>query len=420
MASIPQGIRSVFDDWSKEFAATVWPRFQVLVFAAILCVGRHTVCRLLRIAGTLAEGHWSSFHRVLSARRWSPGRLARRLAQQVLKQLVSCGVVLLSGDDTVTSHPGKKVYGKGKHRDAVRSTHSFTAWKWGHKWVVLAIQVRLPGCDRPWALPVLCALYCSPEENARLGRRHKTPCDLMRQLLCMLLRWFPQRKFRFSGDGGYGTHALARFAARQPRLNLVSKFYPDANLYDPPPKRRRGTKERPRVTGKKRPAPQEAVAKTRRRQRLKVAWHGGGTRQVAVVTGTGHWYKSGAGLVPVRWVFVEDRTGTHRDEYFFTTDVDLTPQQIIAAYTGRWAIEVMFQEVREHLGLESTRGWCEQTIHRAEPCLFGLYSLVALWFAALPKSRRRPVVPWTGRTKSGLKFSDAITLVRREIWRFWV
>lgn len=421
MASIPQGVRSVFHEWSGEFSETVWPRFQVLMFAALVCVGRHTVCRLLRIAGVLAEGHWSSYHRVLSKRRWSSWRLARILARHVLEQFVPRGIVSLSGDDTVTSHPGKKVYGKGRHRDAVRSTHSYTAWRWGHKWVVLAIQVQLPGLSRPWALPVLYALYRSPEEDQRLGRRHKTPCDLMRQLLCVLLRWFPERKFVFVGDGGYGTHALARFADGQPRLTLVSKFYPDANLYDPPPKRKPGTNGRPAVKGRKRAAPQDVVAKTQRPQRLKVSWYGGGWRQVAVVTGTGYWYKGGEGLVAVRWVFVKDRTGTHRDEYFFTTDVHLTPKQIVEAYTGRWAIEVMFQEVREHLGLETTRGWSAQTILRAEPCLFGLYTLVALWFSQLPEHERAaPAVAWIASDKPTLTFSDAITFVRRQVWSFWV
>ncbi len=45
-----------------------------------------------------------------------------------------------------------------------------------------------------------------------------------------------------------------------------------------------------------------------------------------VVTGTGHWYKSGRPLVAVRWVFVRDLTGTHRDEYFFTTDSTMSPE----------------------------------------------------------------------------------------------
>lgn len=185
--------------------------------------------------------------------------------------------------------------------------------------------------------------------------------------------------------------------------------------------RKPGTNGRPRVKGRKRPSPEEVVAKTRSRQRLKVSWYGGGSRSVAVVTGTSHWYKGGEGLVAVRWVFVEDLTGTHRDEYFFTTDVSRTPKQIIEAYTGRWAIEVTFEETREHVGLESTRGRCPQTILRAEPCLFGLYTLVALWFAELPeKERREPAVSWTGSEKQTLAFSDAITLVRRHIWRFWV
>jgi len=52
-----------------------------------------------------------------------------------------------------------------------------------------------------------------------------------------------------------------------------------------------------------------------------VTWYGGTTRRVEVVTGTGHWYKSGQELVPVRWVGVRDLTGTPREEYFFTTGV---------------------------------------------------------------------------------------------------
>lgn len=111
----------------------------------------------------------------------------------------------------------------------------------------------------------------------------------------------------------------------------------------------------------------------------------------------------------------------HRDEDFFTTDVDLTPKQIIETYTGRWAIEVTFEETREHVGLETTRGRCARTILRAEPCLFGLYTLVALWFSELPENeRRQPAVGWTGSVKQTLTFSDAITLVRRHIWRNWV
>ena len=42
----------------------------------------------------------------------------------------------------------------------------------------------------------------------------------------------------------------------------------------------------------------------------------------------------------MRWVFVHDLTGTHRDEYFFTTDVAMSPAAVIETYTGRWKIEM--------------------------------------------------------------------------------
>jgi hypothetical protein len=124
-------------------------------------------------------------------------------------------------------------------------------------------------------------------------------------------------------------------------------------------------------------------------------------------------------VVSVRWVFVQDRTGTHRDEYFFTTDTGLTPAAIIETYTGRWNIETTFQELRSYLGLETTRGWCRNTVLRAEPCLFGLYTVVALLYAALPaKAARVRGVAWPG--KHDVTFSDAITAVRRWLWQEWV
>ena len=89
------------------------------------------------------------------------------------------GPVSLAGDDTVDEHRGAKVYGKGCHRDPVRSTHSYTAYRWGHKWVVLAILVQFPFATRPWALPVLVALYRSagegPKAKAQAARPRPRP-----------------------------------------------------------------------------------------------------------------------------------------------------------------------------------------------------------------------------------------------------
>jgi DDE superfamily endonuclease len=418
--AVPRPARSLLDCLAGGFTRPTFLRVVVLALAAILTVGQRTVCNLLRTLGALAPGHPSSYHRVFSRRRWTCWRLARGLCCWVFDHLVPEGTALLAGDDTVDGHKGEKVFGKACHRDPVRSTHSYTAYRWGHKWVVLAVLVRLPFARRPWALPLLVALYRSEDDNEKAGRRHKTPQHLLRQLCRVLLRWLPRRRFLLAGDGGYNSHETARFASRRRgRLHLVSKFYPDANLYKPPPvvrgKRPNG---RPRKKGAKLPTPQEVVAGAER-VRLNVAWYGGGRRDVETVSGRGHWYKGGEGLVQVLWVFVHDLGGTHRDEYFFTTDVTLSAREVVEAYAARWNEETTFQEMRSYLGLETTRGWKQRTVLRAAPCLFGLYAVVVCLYSQLPRRYARArAVDWPG--KQDVTFSDAITAVRRWLWLEWV
>jgi len=456
MLVIPDFAQPVLSSFAPVFYHPTYQRFLLLLIAAILTTGRRTVSNLLRTAAELAPGHPSSYHRVLSRRRWSSLRLARILARFLLDHWAPDGPVRLAGDDTVDEHRGAKVYGKGCHRDPVRSTHSYTAYRWGHKWVVLAILVKFPFATRLWALPVLVALYRNPEgrpkakaparkgrrkkakdrakvqakerarrqararaakgAGARPARRHKTPSELMRQLLAVLIHWFPDRQFVFAGDGGYGTHALARFARRHRRhLTLVSLFYANAALHEPPPVVVGKKNGRPRKKGDRRPTPEATVAAARRRTPLDVSWYGGGRREVEVVVGAGHWHKSGEGLVEVEWVYVHDLTGTHRDSYLFSTDPSMAPARVIETYTGRWNIETTFAEMRAYLGLETTRGRTQATVSRAAPCLFGLYSVVAALYAELPaEATAEGAVVYRG--KAEVTFSDAISVVRRRLW----
>jgi hypothetical protein len=413
---LPKPVHAVFEPLAPALTRPTYHRLVLLALAAILTVGGRTVANLLRTLGALAPGHSSSYHRALSHRRWPPRRLARRYIAAVLARFAPRGPVELAGDDTVTEHPGAQVYGKGCHRDPVRSTHSFTAYRWGHKWVVLAVLVRFPFCRRRWALPLMVALY-RPEEKGIDGvskRAHKTPVDLLGQMLRILIRWSPDRTFVCCADGNYAAHELAEVAAANPRrLTFVSKFYATANLFEPPPPY--SGQGRPRVKGQELPKPAQVVHDTPKRPVLTVAWYGGERRRVEVVAGSGWWYQGGRPLIPVRWVFVRDRTGTHRDEYFFTTDVTMSPRAVIATYTGRWNIETTFQEARSYLGLETTRGRVRNTVLRAEPCLLALYTLVVWLYAELPvRYRRARVVDWLG--KSDVTFSDVITAVRRYLW----
>ena len=415
MLSLPSAAEPLFMKLSVAFTRPTFQRILPLCAGAILAIGPRTVTALLRIMRGLVPGHPSSYHRVFSRAVWSLWPLGKILATAILRHIPPDQPVLVPMDDTTAQHRGKKVYGKGCHHDAVRSSHTHVVWRWGHRWVVLAISVKFPFTSRRWALPVLAALYRPKELDEAEGRRHKTAPDLARQLMATLIRWFPARTFVFLGDGGYASHELARFCFRhRTRAALVSRFHGDANLYAPPPKRL-ARKGRPRIKGAKLPAPQNVVRRSRRTKGT-VGWYGGTRRQVEWISGTGHWYKGGRGLVPIRWVFVHDLDGTHRDEYFYTTQTTLRSEQIITYFTARWPIETTFQEMRRHLGFETPRERVAKSVLRTGPCLLGLFSVICLIFAAHARRHRirLRVTAWYAKTEP--TFSDAITTVRRLFW----
>ena len=55
--------------------------------------------------------------------------------------------VLTTGRRTVAGHPGKRVYGKARHRDAVRSTHSHTTCRYGVsvRWTASSMRTACVG-----------------------------------------------------------------------------------------------------------------------------------------------------------------------------------------------------------------------------------------------------------------------------------
>jgi hypothetical protein len=420
MLTLPVVAKPLLSRFSIAFTKPTFQRAMLLFVGFLLTTGRRTVTHALWSTRVLWDGHFSDYHRVFSRARWSLWPLGRVLAGAVLELVPPDQPVIGSADDTAASHKGKCVYGKGRHRDACRSTRTFMAWLWGHRWVVLAIHVKFPFATRPWALPVLVALYRTKELCEQEGRRHRTAIELARPLMARLMRWFPERRFILLGDGGYASHGLAAFCHRHRRqLTLASLLHPRAHLCEAPPKLKKGQMGRRRIRGEKLPHPEEVVKDTKRRRHATVDWYGAKRRKVAFVSRTGHWYKATEGLVPIRWVFVQDLEGTHEDRYLYSTDPSMDAATIIGLYTARWSIEVTFQEVRQHLGFATPRNRKDQSVLRTAPCLLGMFSVVSLLFHRIACAKGRVPqprsYPWYAKTE--ITFTDALAAVRRQFWR---
>jgi len=56
-------------------------------------------------------------------------------------------------------------------------------------------------------------------------------------------------------------------------------------------------------------------------------------------------------------VIVRDVARTERDDFFFTTDLDADPADVVTEYHSRWAIEDTFRAVKQHLGGQQPQSW---------------------------------------------------------------
>src|SRR3972149_5240991 len=110
----------------------------------------------------------------------------------------------------------------------------------------------------------------------------------------------------------------------------------------------------------------------------------------------------------LRWVLIRDPAGSFEPQALLSTDPTALPAQIVAWFVLRWQLEVTFQEVRAHLGVETQRQWSEKAILRTTPVLLGLFSIVTFWAHDLSKSRKLKPRSAAGHPKAHLTFSDAI------------
>ena len=137
---------------------------------------------------------------------------------------------------------------------------------------------------------------------------------------------------------------------------------------------------------------------------------------------TGHFgysFHYGKPVVPIRWVLIRDPQGKFETRALLCTDQTVTPIQILNWFVRRWQVEVTFQEVRAHLGVETQRQWSDLAIARTTPVLLGLFSWVTLLAHQSQTDGKLPIRQAAWYAKSLPTFSDAIALVRSQIWNHW-
>jgi hypothetical protein len=402
------------------FSKRIWQRVQILLLGAILAPGQRTVTAILRIMGLSGEKHFQNFHRILNRAVWSSREAGRVLLNMLVAAFAVRGAVVLGLDDTIERRRGAKIKAKGIYRDPVRSSHSHFVKASGLRWLSLMLLAPIPWAKRVWGLPFLTVLAPSERYYEKRKRAHKKLTDWARPALLQVRRWLPERKLIVVMDAGYAAiDFLWQVAKLAQPISLIARFRLDAALYEPAPERKPGQTGRPRKKGKRLPTLKKVLKDTQTCWKKVIIpnWYGEGRREVEFVSDNAVWFHNGLPPLPIRWVLIRDPLGKFKSQALLCTTLNEEPEQILKWFVMRWQLEVTFHEVRDQLGVETQRQWSDWAILRTTPALLGLFSLVTLLANAHARKGKIPVRQAAWYCKPLPTFSDALALVRQEIWQ---
>lgn len=357
---------------SGVMTAPTFARFNQLV-TGWLFASRRTITGMLRAAGLAGHCHHAGFHRLFSSARWSLDQLGLAVLRLILP-LLGDGVIFVALDDTLARKRGLKMFGTGMHHDPLLSSRGHTVTNWGHSWVVLS--VIFPSLLRPghyFSLPILFRLYLNKKSAARERRAYHTRPELAVELLVLLSKAQPQRRFHALADSAYGGKSVLCHLPRH--CDLTSRLVLDARLHELPPPRQPGVKGRPRKRGAKLPTPAEMLSG--RCANVTLDLYGRHDR-ARLATATACQYAAPERLL--RIVAVEALVGKRGQQAFYSTDAQAAASDVLTWYARRWSIEVAFHDSKQHLGFEEPQGWTRPAAQRTAPVAMLLYSLIVIWF----------------------------------------
>jgi hypothetical protein len=419
MHTLPKSMIQVLAPFAPLFSKSVFEHVQLLLVGAILAPGKRTVASALRAVSLEDERRFCRYHRVLNRAVWSSREASRVLLGLLVEAFVPEGPLVLGIDDTLERRRGKKISAKGIYRDPVRSSRQHFVKTSALRWVCLALLVPVPWASRVWSLPFLSALAYSERYAEEQGKRHKTLTDWAGQLLLLVRRWYPEREIVAVADGGYAAlKLLDRCRSLSEPITFITRLRLDAALYKPAPPRHCGQIGRPRLKGDRLPNLSVLAEDPTTEWALVTLnnWYGNSKRTIEIVSGTALWYSTGLPAVPLRWVLIRDPQEEFETQALLCTDLAAEPEQIISWFVRRWQMETTFQEVRQRLGFETQRQWSEKALRRTAPALLGLFSLVTLLAHRHMAEGAQIVRKAAWYDKAHPTFSDALALVRRQLW----
>lgn len=423
MSNLPAPILQIFAFFAPLFSRPVYNNTLELMVSHFLCNGKRTVTNLIKRLGKHKDSNFTKYFYVLRKARWSTFESSKILFLLIIDKLLpKDATIVINIDSHLNRRRGPKIKGLGYHRDAVASSKHQKVFSTGHNWLVAAACVKIFGTKYQWSLPFLSYLL-TPEKTLSSSmndadlkgkKRHKKMTKITRQFVMQIRRWAgPKREIVIVADSAFCCRDICKTCIKY-NVIFITQLRTNSSLYDFPPQRQ-AKRGRPRVVGKRLPNLEALLDDERQKWiSLQAPWYSGKTKTLDVLTGTCLWYHNTVGGVPIQWVLTKDPTGENKPIAILVTDFRISAEQAIGFFVGRWPLETTFQEINQHLGLETIHTWSNISINRTAPTIIASYSLACLVANESVNSTGIAITPQTTSwyEKETVTFSDVMVYLK--------
>jgi hypothetical protein len=319
-------------------------RLSFLVMGILFARGRRTVTTWLRAVGI--HDDFADYYYFLQPLGRKTRELAARLLTLLLVRLETGDRILFAVDDSPTKRYGPRVQGAGIHHNPTPGPAD-QKFLYGHIWVTFSLVLR-----HPWwhtiGLPLLGLMYVRAKDIIKIPAKYQWEFRTKLQLAAQQMLSFAQlakaagKTVWVVADGAYAKRPFLK-PLRAAGTVVVSRLRKDAALFDLPSQPQQRGRGRPRKYGAKRMRLAPRAAHPLGWETLECFIYGRSvTKTIKTFLAT---YRPADGVIRV--VIVKEADGC---QFFFGSDPQATPREIIEAFADRAAIEQDFHDVKEVWG----------------------------------------------------------------------
>ena len=366
------------------FTAPSWQTFLLLTCGWALTTEGHTITTYLWLTGASSVKHFSRFYVFLGGAlytaRW---QLWARIIRVAAQWVPPGEPIVIEVDDSTRKKAGTQSEGVAHYRNGAGSARQEYRTLRGLNFVWGIMRIPLtwwPG--HQVSVPIGLSLYLKEDQAQQLNVPYRARSALAREMVDFVATQLPTRHVRGLGDGGYATKDyLQQLPAT---VHVVGRMLITGKLYAPPPPRRGPRRGCPPKKG-----PVLGSPKTLARKRS--GWQPHPTEAGARVQAwTGLWHT----VVPGRLIRVvvvrrptplRPRSSKRRKprppvEAFFTTDLTLSVEAILAQYRDRWAVEITLRDSNAFAGFGQDQCRKYERVVGANTLRLLLAAARTLWF----------------------------------------